>query len=79
MKDSQKLEFFTPDELGRALLEAYGGNQSHASAALGTCRAQLVRMLSGADCRWSTLRKVAEELGKARGRPVRMRIVLEEE
>lgn len=74
-----KLKTFTPEELGRALLDAYGGNQSHASAALGTCRAQLVRVLSGADCKWSTLRKVAEELGKASGRQVRLRLVLEEE
>ncbi len=74
-----KLEMFTPEGLGRALLDAYGGNQSHAAAALGTCRAQLVRVLTGADCRWSTLQKIAEELGKVRGRPVRVRLVLEEE
>ncbi len=79
MKSSQQLTICTPEELGRALLDAYRGNQSHAAAALGTCRAQLVRVLSGADCRWSTLQKVAEELGKARGQQVRLRLVLEEE
>jgi len=79
MKDSQKLTICTPEELGRALLDAFGGNQSHAAAALGTSRAQLVRVLSGADCRWNTLQKIAEELGKARGRQVRMRLVIEEE
>jgi predicted transcriptional regulator len=69
----------TPDELGRALLDACGGNQSQAAEVLGTSRAQLVRLLSGADCRWSTLQRVTEELGKARGRRLRVRLVLEEE
>ncbi len=76
MKSPQTM---TPDGLGRALLDAYGGNQSHAADALGTCRAQLVRLLSGADCRWSTLQRMTEELGKARGRPIRLRLILEEE
>ncbi len=70
----------TPEELGRALLEACGGSPSHAAEALGTSRAQLARLLSGAsDCRWSTLQRMTEELGKARGRPMRLRLVVEEE
>jgi len=69
-----------PEFLGTLSAAAGESPGSKLAEQLGTSRAQVARLLSGeTDPKWSTMERMVEALGSLEGRPLRVRLVVEQQ